>query len=70
VTDVERVRIDLRLEGDLAAMAVSVDLHASYPMSGDEADLNDAPLGRFRSRLIPRTVLDWRREPDALVYLL
>jgi hypothetical protein len=30
VADVERVGIDLRLEGDLAAMAVSVDLH-SFP---------------------------------------
>src|SRR5580704_14890791 len=29
VADVERVGVDLRFEGDLAAMAVSVDLHAS-----------------------------------------
>src|SRR5690348_16734874 len=34
VADVERIGIDLRLEGDLAAMAVSVDLHASCPVSG------------------------------------
>ena len=31
VADVERIGIDLRLEGDLAAMAVSVDLNASCP---------------------------------------
>lgn len=31
VADVERIGINLRLEGDLAAMAVSVDLHASCP---------------------------------------
>jgi hypothetical protein len=34
VADVERIGIDLRLEGDLAAMAVSVDLHASCPLGG------------------------------------
>src|SRR5580704_17386238 len=34
VADVERIGIDLRLEGDLAAMAVSVDFHASCPVSG------------------------------------
>src|SRR6266481_2500779 len=32
VTDGERRGIDLCLEGDLAAMAVSVDLHASCPV--------------------------------------
>jgi hypothetical protein len=31
VADVERIGIDLRLEGDLAAMAVSVDLHGCLP---------------------------------------
>ena len=31
VADVEPIGIDLRLEGDLAAMAVSVDLHPSCP---------------------------------------
>ena len=31
VADVERIGIDLRLEGDLAAMTMSVDLHASFP---------------------------------------
>jgi hypothetical protein len=30
VADVERIGIDLRLEGDLAAMTTSVDLH-SFP---------------------------------------
>ena len=34
VADVERIGIDLRLKGDLAAMAVSVDLHSSCPLSG------------------------------------
>jgi hypothetical protein len=32
VADGERHGIDLRLEGDLAAMAVSVDLHAFCPV--------------------------------------
>ena len=34
VADVERIGIDLRLEGDLAAMAVSIDFHTSFPLSG------------------------------------
>jgi len=33
VADVERIGIDLRLEADLAAMAMSVDLLAGFPVS-------------------------------------
>jgi hypothetical protein len=30
VADVERIGIDLRLEGDLAAMAAPIDFHACF----------------------------------------
>jgi hypothetical protein len=35
VADGDRAGIDLRFEGDLAAMAVSIDLHASCPVVVD-----------------------------------
>src|SRR5271170_5368095 len=35
VADVDRIGIDLRFEGNLAAMTMTVDLHASYPVIGD-----------------------------------
>jgi hypothetical protein len=33
VADVECIGIDLRLEADLAAMAMSIDLHAGFPVN-------------------------------------
>jgi hypothetical protein len=52
VADVERVGIDLRFEGDLAAVATSVDLHASCTdcqmLSGSAFRVNiQAPAEHF-----------------------
>lgn len=59
VADVERIGIDLGLEGDLAAVAASVDFHASSPViiRGRRDDRLNQPQARIRAALTVRIIV-------------